>query len=56
MAIPSVPISMGLGEYGKWSGLQNVTAYPNFFYVILAQHSGYNLSGSCGKPDQNETR
>ena len=55
MAIPTVPISTRLGEYGKWYGLRNVTTYPNYFYVILVQHSGYNLSGSCSKPDQNET-
>ena len=53
MAIPTVPISMGLGEYSKRYG---VTGLPNFFYVILAQYSGHYLSGSRCKPDQNETR
>ena len=56
MAIPTVPISMGLGEYSKRYGLRNVTGLRNFFYVILAQYSGHYLSGSRCKPDQNETR
>ena len=56
MAIPTVPISMRLGEYSKRYGLRNVTGLPNFFYVILAQYSGHYHSGSRCKPDQNETR
>ena len=39
MAIPTVPMSMRFGQYSKWYGLRNVTSFPHFSHVILAQHS-----------------
>ena len=56
MAIPTVPISVRLGEYTKRYSLRSVTGLPNFFCVILAQYFGHYFSGSRSKPDQNETR
>ena len=56
MAVPTVPISLRMGEYSKQYSLLNVTGLSNFFYAILAQYSGHYVSGSRCKPDQNETR
>ena len=50
MAIPTVPISMRLGEYTKRYGLRNVTGLPNFFYVIFAQYSGHIFPEAAVSP------
>ena len=41
-----IPISMGLNEYEKRYGLQNVTALPKIFYIISEQYSGHYFSAS----------